>query len=723
MRSLLLIAVLITTAIPESAAQYPWPVTPLHDSHEITGTFSEYRDTQPSPHFHNAVDIPKADRSPVYAVETGTVSGFGSDWIRVGNFAYVHVEPSPALAIGDTAYVSETIVGTILDGYGHVHLTDGQPGSERQPLREGGLTPFVDDWAPTIDNIRFYHQPTRQRLATTELTGDVEITFRVSEANGPPTTSVSRLNNGAYLVGYKVLTRDRLDEVHVPPDDGVRFRFDTKPSNTYVHNVFDPLQSSNASHVYIVTNDVTQEAAWDTRVLDEGEYTVMLFAEDTRGNRDEVFVDVAVSQRDILPPPTPTLTSVVREADEMLVTWTGGDADDLAAFRLYRGDAPVGTFEQWPLGASIDDTHRDFATPPPDGPAFFRLTAVDEEAPPNESDHGDVYGFYEGSGDVRLLIVDGFDRSGGSGSWQQPWHHFAGVHGAALAEAGVGFETAANEAIESGAVDLAEYDAVIWLLGDESTADETFSSIEQAHVRSYLEDGGYLFVSGSEIAWDLDNRGSSADKAFISQYLKVTYAGDDAGSLSVEGVGGSAFDGASFTYGTTPYPEDYPDYFDAVQGGEAVLQYSNGRTAGVAYEGPFKDGGEVGKVLVLGLPFETISGTRTRDAVMERVLSFFFPQGVASEREQLLATSPLLHPVYPNPARGDVHLTFDLPGAAPVSLEVFDALGRRVERLVHGDRTAGRHLINWKADVSAGVYFVRMRTGGFTTTQRVTIMR
>ena len=40
-------------------AQYPWPATPFHESHEITGTFSEYRDTAPAPHFHDGVDVPK----------------------------------------------------------------------------------------------------------------------------------------------------------------------------------------------------------------------------------------------------------------------------------------------------------------------------------------------------------------------------------------------------------------------------------------------------------------------------------------------------------------------------------------------------------------------------------------------------------------------------------------------------------------------------------------
>jgi hypothetical protein len=39
-------------------------------------------------------------------------------------------------------------------------------------------------------------------------------------------------------------------------------------------------------------------------------------------------------------------------------------------------------------------------------------------------------------------------------------------------------------------VDLTNYDAVFWNLGDESTADETFNNVEQNFVKIYLQQGG-----------------------------------------------------------------------------------------------------------------------------------------------------------------------------------------------------------------------------------------
>ncbi len=35
-----------------------------------------------------------------------------------------------------------------------------------------------------------------------------------------------------------------------------------------------------------------------------------------------------------------------------------------------------------------------------------------------------------------------------------------------------------------------------------------------------------FFVSGSEIGWDLDNKGSADDKVFYNNYLKANYISD-----------------------------------------------------------------------------------------------------------------------------------------------------------------------------------------------------
>ena len=78
----------------------------------------------------------------------------------------------------------------------------------------------------------------------------------------------------------------------------------------------------------------------------------------------------------------------------------------------------------------------------------------------------------------------------------------------------------------------------------------------------------------------------------------------------------------------------------------------------------------------------------------------------------------------PNPARGPVHLDVSLAESGPVTLDVVDALGRRVAVLLEGDLDAGVHGVTWAArGVAAGVYHVRLRAGPAESTRSVVLVR
>src|SRR6266571_8893841 len=58
---------------------------------------------------------------------------------------------------------------------------------------------------------------------------------------------------GRIWQGIRFSRPDRSLVVYEPPSAGVRFRFDTKPADAYVDNVFAP-GSDLSTHIYIVTN-------------------------------------------------------------------------------------------------------------------------------------------------------------------------------------------------------------------------------------------------------------------------------------------------------------------------------------------------------------------------------------------------------------------------------------------------------------------------------------
>jgi hypothetical protein len=92
-----------------------------------------------------------------------------------------------------------------------------------------------------------------------------------------------------------------------------------------------------------------------------------------------------------------------------------------------------------------------------------------------------------------------------------------------------------------------------------------------------------------------------------------------------------------------------------------------------------------------------------------------------------------LAPPAPNPARGTLRLSFDLPRAMRVRLDVVDVQGRVVATLAEGDLGAGRHERAWDVSVAgapagggaqarAGLYFVRLETPEERRVRRVVLL-
>ncbi len=79
----------------------------------------------------------------------------------------------------------------------------------------------------------------------------------------------------------------------------------------------------------------------------------------------------------------------------------------------------------------------------------------------------------------------------------------------------------------------------------------------------------------------------------------------------------------------------------------------------------------------------------------------------------------------PNPSRGQVRLTLELPAPSAVEAAIYDLSGRRVAGLASGRLAAGRHVLEWdgrssRGDrVPAGVYFARVSSGLETRTRTV----
>ncbi|MDY0082988.1 MAG: T9SS type A sorting domain-containing protein [Ignavibacteriaceae bacterium] len=334
----------------------------------------------------------------------------------------------------------------------------------------------------------------------------------------------------------------------------------------------------------------------------------------------------------------------------------------------------------------------------------------------------------------QVLIVNGFDR-GSSGNT----YNFIRQHGIAFNKNDYSFSSATNDAVIEGMVSLQDYVIADYILGDESTADETFNSTEQEFVKAFLRNGGMLFVSGAEIAWDLDNKGSSSDKDFINNFLKAKYVNDAPNGQSgvyyqAEPISGSIFDGIgdiNFDNGSQgTINVSYPDVINGVNGGINCLRYSNvsNQTAAVNYAGIFPAGIVPGKVVFVGFPFETIYPESKRNLFLSKVIDFFeSPVGIIDEEENM-PNSFQLFQNYPNPFNPNTTLSFAIAQPSYVTLKVFDVLGKEAATLVNEYKSAGTYKINFQSTtgehkLTSGVYFYQLQAGDFTQTRKMILLQ
>jgi len=232
-------------------------------------------------------------------------------------------------------------------------------------------------------------------------------------------------------------------------------------------------------------------------------------------------------------------------------------------------------------------------------------------------------------GSAVALVVGAFDRLQSS---LLPWEAVGGAvgdvrrmelwrvnpfdviaaHGRALDGAGVPFDSIADERLSD--LTLSDYDLVIWAAGEESTADETLSATQQAAITAFVDAGGAFWISGAEVLWDLDAKGSSTDQAFCSDVLGATLASDDAGTDQASGAGILA--GLDLGFAESDggaYPIEYPDVL--ATGRDVVVSYGDGSPAGALGD----------RVFLLGYPFEVIASEADRAEAAARLVDALVP--------------------------------------------------------------------------------------------------
>ena len=174
--------------VPAAASAYGWPIRPFYQQHAIRGYFNDPRLSGPEEGFHFGVDIWAPDGTPVYAIEPGrarvrmkamSVAVFPK---RGGHqLSYWHVVP--AVVTGQRVRRHQ-LIGHVLTGAGHVHLAEYKNGTYINPLRLGGLAPYIDDTVPQIPSLTFLSSG--RPIPPEGVTGTVDITTEAFDTSPMP---------------------------------------------------------------------------------------------------------------------------------------------------------------------------------------------------------------------------------------------------------------------------------------------------------------------------------------------------------------------------------------------------------------------------------------------------------------------------------------------------------------------------------------------------------
>jgi murein DD-endopeptidase MepM/ murein hydrolase activator NlpD len=266
--------------VPAAASAYGWPIKPFYQQHAIRGYFDDPRLSGDETGFHFGVDILAPDGTPVYAIDPGKVRVHGqtvSVFPKRGGhqLSYWHVVP----AVGKGQRVRRhQLIGHVVVGAGHVHLAEYRDGTYINPLRLGGLAPYIDDTVPQIPSLTFLSSGLP--VPPEGVTGTVDITTEAFDT--PPVPLALPWNQVIYtpsLIRWRIVQgQNTIKQWETPVD----FRTFLLPLNlfsfVYAPGTFQNKAGRRGRYEFYLAHQ------FDTRVLANGSYVLQVDALDDQEN-------------------------------------------------------------------------------------------------------------------------------------------------------------------------------------------------------------------------------------------------------------------------------------------------------------------------------------------------------------------------------------------------------------------------------------------------------
>ena len=270
----------LALVVPAAASAYGWPIRPFYQQHLIRGYFNDPRLSGDESGFHFGVDVSAPDGTPVYAIDPGTARVHGQTVSIVPRrgghrLSYWHVVPA---VVKGQRVRRHQLIGHVVAGAEHVHLAEYKDGTYINPLRLGGLAPYIDDTVPQIPSLTFYSGG--RPIAPEAVTGTVDIAAEAFDT--PPVAIPLPWNQAIFtpsLIRWRVVQgQNTIRQWETPVD----FRTFLLPINlftfVYAPGTFQNKAGRRGRYEFYLAHQ------FDTRVLPNGSYVLQVDALDEQEN-------------------------------------------------------------------------------------------------------------------------------------------------------------------------------------------------------------------------------------------------------------------------------------------------------------------------------------------------------------------------------------------------------------------------------------------------------
>ena len=281
--------------------------------------------------------------------------------------------------------------------------------------------------------------------------------------------------------------------------------------------------------------------------------------------------------------------------------------------------------------------------------------------------------------------------------------------------------------------DIGKYSTIIWHKNDYNST-SILSSFSETLMR-YLNAGGNFLFTGYLPSKLFEGHSAYprtfTEGDFLYDFLKIENVTLTFGSRFI-GAKAKAEDYFDVLVDTTKTTEQTNYHLrniesldDNTNGSNIFLydtNYDSSTTAGSMFNLPVgvEYLGNDYKAVILSFPLYYMEKKKTEQLLYYILNAKFYEVTSTDDREELLIEKYQLFQNYPNPFNPETKISYQIPEASFVTLNIYDVLGKKVAMLVDEVKPSGKYQVEFDGSgLTSGIYFYQFIAGTYAETRKM----